>query len=138
MYRVVLVCGACLMFIGMATPPAHSLAPFKKSFQEKYVKKSDSEEFKALFKKTSCYTCHVKGKKKSELNPYGLQLSKLIEGDAGKRIKQAGQDGDDAKKAETAKVLKELAKAFETVSKMKTKAGPTHGQLIKEHQLPPI
>ena len=112
-------------------PSAQALAPFKKAFQEKYVDKSTSEEFKTAFQGASCNVCHVKDKKKTERNDYGNALAELIEGDANKRIKEAGN-----KDGETKKILEELDKAFDEVAKKKSPGGETYGDLIGAGKLP--
>ena len=117
-------------------PPAQALTQFKKAFQEKYVDGSDSDDFKDAFKKASCNTCHLKGKKKEERNPYGDELAKLIEGDANQRIKTAGEIDDAARKAETEKILEELQKAFDEVAKQESPTGETFGDRIAAGELP--
>jgi len=137
MKRFVLICIACSALIAFASPNAKAIAPFKKAFQQTYVDPSDNEAFKEAFKKASCNTCHVKGEKKTVRNTYGEELSKLIEGDANDRIKDAGKEGGAAgRKAETEKVLKELHKAFEEVAKKKTEGGQTYGEMFKNGELP--
>ncbi len=136
MKKLATLCVLCLTVLGWMSPAAQALAPFKKAFQEKYVDKSDSEELKAAFKKVSCNTCHVKGKKKEARNEYGEELAKLIEGDANARINEAGKESPEAKKAETEKVVTELEKAFDEVAKMKNASGQVYGELIKSGQLP--
>jgi hypothetical protein len=127
---------AVALVIG-ATPSAQALAPFKKAFQEKYVDGSDSEELKAAFKKESCNTCHLKGKKKEERNAYGDELEKLIEGNADERIKAARKaHGDAGVEEETAKILEELKKAFEEVAKKEDKNGEKYGDRIAAGKLP--
>lgn len=115
---------------------ASAIAPFKKAFDEEFVSKSDSEEFKAAFKKAGCNTCHLKGQKKEieHLNDFAKELEKRIEGNANERIKEAREAG--TQKEETEKVLAELKKAFEEVVKVKTKAGDTFGDRIKAGKLP--
>ena len=83
-----------------------AISPFKKAFDEKYVKSSDNSDFQAAFKKASCNTCHVKGEKKDVLNAYGLQLADLLEGNAKDRLDAAKEKGRDAKSAEEEKLLK--------------------------------
>jgi hypothetical protein len=136
MYKIVALSVAVALLIGSMPPRVQALAPFKKAFQEKYVDGSSSEEFKEAFKKASCNTCHLKGKKKEERNAYGEELAKLIEGDANQRIKQAGEIDDATKKAETDKVLAELEQAFEKVAKMEAAAGETYGDRIQAGKLP--
>ncbi len=135
MSRLVVVVAVGLAVVYLTAPSAQALPQFKKAFQDKYVAK-DNEEYAAKYKKAGCNTCHVKGEKKTVRNEYGEELSKLIEGNAGQRIKDAGKESPDKKKAETETVLKELDTAFDKVAKMKTKAGPTYGDKIKEGMLP--
>lgn len=115
---------------------AFALPEFKKAFDEKYVKTSKNAQFKADFKKAACYTCHVKGKKKSEHNAYGKVLAKLIEGDAYDRKKAATKESPEKGKAMKATILKELEAAFIKVEKLKSKSGTTIGQVLKEGKLP--
>ena len=115
---------------------AQALAPFKKAFQAKYISDSDNDDLKAAFKKASCNTCHIKGKKKTERNAYSMQLEKLIEGNAKERIKEAGEISSDAKKAETATVLAELDKAFDEIAKMDSGDETTYGARIASGELP--
>ena len=136
MKKLILVGAACLFSLSLALPDAQALAPFKKAFQEKYVDKSENEQLKESFKKASCNTCHIKGEAKEKRNAYADELSKLIEGDANQRIKEARKAGDDAGKAETEKVLKELDKAFDEVAKKESKNKIKYGELLKQGQLP--
>ena len=136
MKRIVTLSILCLAVLSWLVPSAHALAPFKKAFQEKYVDKSSHQELKDAFKTASCNTCHVKDQKKDVRNAYGDELAKLIEGDANKRMKEAGKNGDEARKAEEMKILQELEKAFEEVAKLKSKSGQTYGELIEAGQLP--
>lgn len=115
------------------TAPASALPDFKKAFEAKYVKPSGSEEFAAAFKKASCNTCHVKGEKKDVRNAYGEELAKLIEGDAGSRIKEAGDNKDAVKEA----VNKEAMEAMMKVESMKAPGGGTYGEMLKAGKIPP-
>lgn len=136
MKKLVTVCLLATALVAWLAPTAQALAPFKKAFEEKYVDKSSSEDFKGAFKKESCNTCHVKGKKKEERNAYGDELEKLIEGNANERIREARKNGKEAGDAETAKILEELNKAFDEVAKMKAKDGGTYGERIEAGKLP--
>ena len=136
MKKLITLCMVCAMVTSWMAPSARALAPFKKAFQEKYVDGSDNEALKEAFKKASCNTCHLKGKKKEERNPYGEELAKLIEGDANARIKAAGKNGQDARKAETEKILAELDKAFDEVAKKEAPEGGTFGERIAAGKLP--
>jgi cytochrome c553 len=112
-------------------------SPFKKVFDEQYVKESGNEEFQAVFRTTGCYVCHVKEKKKEVVNNYGNELAKLIPGNLQERLDEARKGGKDAKAAEEEKALKELAEAMKKVETMKSPSGVTYGELFKSHQLPP-
>ena len=125
------------MLLLFATNTCDALGPFKKAFDKAYVKSTDDAAFKARFKKASCNTCHVKGKKKDWLNGYGLELAKRIPDNAKERLEKAKSTGADAKKAENEKLLKELRKAFNQTESAKTASGELFGRLLKEHRLPP-
>ena len=82
---------------------------------------------------------HIKKKPKkvANLNEYGKQLAKLVEGDANQRIKDARKkDGTEGANAEKAKLVQEVQKAFDEVAKMKSEAGDTFGDRIKNGLLP--
>ncbi len=132
----VLLSLACFLSVSFAAPSVFGLAPFKKAFQEKYIDKSDNEELQAKFKKAGCNTCHIKGESKKKRNSYGEELAKLIDGDANARIKEAGQAGKEARKAETEIILKELDKAFETVANKESKSKVKYGDFLKQGKLP--
>ena len=129
---------SCLMVMGVVvTNSAFGLPQFKKAFDLRYVKPAGNQGMKAAFKKQSCNTCHIKGKKKNVNNPYGEELGKLIPGNAKKRIKAAKtMGGKPAQKAEKDKVLKELEAAFDAVEKMKDAKGEIYGEKIKAGKLP--
>jgi hypothetical protein len=114
----------------------NALAPFKKAFDAEYVKSSGNDAFKASFKKASCYTCHVKGKKKDYLNGYGLQLAKRIPGLAKDRLADAKAVSTDAQKAENEKLLEELKKALKEVESVKSPSGTEFGAMLKGFTLP--
>jgi hypothetical protein len=117
--------------------PAQALIQFRKAFQEKYVDKNEHPEIKAAFRKAGCFTCHIKGTTEKDIrNRYAHELSKLIEGDAQDRIKEATANGRAARDAEVDKLLKELDQAFEKVAKMKSPTGESYEERIKAGQLP--
>ena len=87
---------------------SHAISPFKKAFEDKYVKDSGSDDFQAAFRSSGCNVCHVKDEKKDVVNAYGLVLADLIEGNANDRVKEARAGGSDARKAEEEKLLKEF------------------------------
>lgn len=137
MKRVVLACLVATIAVFASTPSAFALPEFKKEFTKKYIDTHKDDAFKKLAKKASCNVCHVKKEKKTVVNEYGTHLAKLIEGNAKKRKDDAmKKDGAEAKKAEQAKLVKELNKAFEEVAKMKSEAGDTFGDRIKNSLLP--
>ncbi len=113
-----------------------AISPFKKAFDEKYVKSSDNEAFKAAYKKESCRVCHVKGKKYDWVNAYGLALAKKIPGNVKERLDQAKAVDKDALKAENEKLIEELKKAFKATESMKAPSGELFGKMLKEHRLP--
>jgi cytochrome c553 len=116
---------------------AFANSPFKKVFDERYVKDSGNEEFQAAFRKDGCYVCHVKDKKKDIVNHYGNELAKLIPGNVEQRLDEARKGGRAARDAEEEKVLKELAEAMQKVEEIESPSGVTYGELFKSHQLPP-
>ena len=134
---VVLSLVAAVLGAGLFASPASALPPFKKAFEEKYVTNSSSEEFKEAFKAASCNVCHVKGKDKKSRNPYGIALSKIIGGHAAADLKQADGQGEDAKKAKLAEILKKLDDAFTKCESQKMHSGETYAELIKAGKLPP-
>ena len=74
----------------------------------------------------------MKGEDKKLRNQYGEELSKLIEGNANQRMKDAGPK----RKEELEKILAELDKAFTEVAKMKSPNGDTYGERIGAGKLP--
>ncbi len=129
---------ACsLLALSVIPQVLFATTPFKKSFDEQYVKDSGNEEFQTAFRTAGCYVCHVKEKKKDVVNHYGNELAKLIPGNVQERLDEARKGGRDAKTAEEAKVLKELVDAMKKVEEMNSPSGVTYGELFKSHQLPP-
>ena len=132
------VIAACSLPVLLAIPQAaFAHSPFKKAFDEKYVKNSGNEEFQAALRKDNCFVCHVKEKKKEFVNHYGSELAKLIPGNVQERFDEARKGGQAAKAAEEAKVLVEVAEAMKKVEEIKSPSGATYGELFKSHQLPP-
>jgi cytochrome c2 len=104
---------------------AYGVAPFKKQFEEKYVKKDPSTpEEKALaaaVTKAKCNICHV-GKKKKDRNAYGNALDVLLDRKT------------DAKN--TAKIQAALDQVAAMKSNPDDPNSPTFGELIKQGKLP--
>ena len=124
-------------FGSFATQTSLALPPFKKAFTEKYADKEESPDFNKVVRKAGCNACHVKGEKDKHVkNEYGVALDKLIKGDAKHRIEDAAKESDDAKKAMTETIMKELDVAFEKAAEMKNKDGVKFGDLLKEKKLP--
>lgn len=115
---------------------ALAIAPFKKAFEEKYVKDSNNSQFQEEFRKAGCNVCHVKDKKKDVVNAFGMQLAELIEGSAKDRIDDATKKGAAAKTAEEQKLVKEFQAALEKVQAMKSPSGATYAELFQTHKLP--
>ncbi|HUY91185.1 MAG TPA: hypothetical protein VMV10_20775 [Pirellulales bacterium] len=106
--------------LGVKPNSAKAVKPFFDEFKAKYVKvdgDAGDKEFAALVDKAKCNVCHF-GKEKKNRNDYGKALDKLL----------------DKKKDIKDKV--KIQKALDTVAEEKSAAGPTFGELIKEHKLP--
>ncbi len=128
--------GACALVAGSAGT-CQALPPFKKAFDDRYVKPSTDEAFKESAKKAGCNLCHVDKKPKKEQNAYGSELAKLIEGDAQHRLKDAKAAGGEAgETAEKEKIMKELEKAFDEVEKKDAPTGDKYGDRLKASKLP--
>lgn len=131
--------GTLLMTVTMFTVPASALPPWKPKFKEMFVDNGPKSLQDAFADKVigSCKVCHVNGEEKTVRNPFGWELEKLIEGNAGQRLKAAAKDGDDAKAAMQAKLDKEFVAALEKVLKLPSAAGGgTHAERIKAGKLP--
>ncbi len=129
MFKKVTIC-CCVATIlalvfGVAVQPAHAIKAFSDEFNAKYVKKDSKEkkdvEFAKLVAETKCNVCHL-GKSKKDRNPYGVELSKLLD-------KKADKDNKD-----------KIKSVYEKVEKLpvnpKDKKSPTFGDLIKAGKLP--
>jgi hypothetical protein len=139
MKRVVLAMLVGVVSVCVTAPNAFALTEFKNEFKKKYLDTHKDEAFKALAKKESCKVCHIDKKKKSvdNMNEYGKQLAKLVEGSAAQRKKDAQTEGGrEAANAEKEKLIKEIQKAFDEVAKKKSEAGDTFGDRIKNGLLP--
>lgn len=104
---------------------AHAIAPFKKEFDDKYVKASpatpEEEAFAAAAKKAKCNVCHV-GTKKTERNAYGLALDEFLDKKADVKNKE--------------KIQEALDKVAAMHSVKDDPNSPTFGDLIKQGKLP--
>ena len=129
MKKLCLTLLAAAMVLGLSLNATQARPPYKKEFDEKYVKKDSTvpaeKSFAEAAEKAKCLVCHGKnaeGKEDKKVrNAYGAALAKLL-------------NKNDAKDIDKIKA------SLETVSKEKSdpdKAGsPTFGELIKEGKLP--
>ena len=128
------------LMVGLVlTASAHALPPWKPKFKEMFVDGGPQSLQDAFANKVigSCKVCHVNGEEKTVRNPFGVALDKLIEGNAGERIKAAAQEGADAKAAMQAKVDKEFLAALEkTLKTASPSGGGTYGERIQAGKLP--
>ncbi|MCA9123517.1 MAG: hypothetical protein H6822_32975 [Planctomycetaceae bacterium] len=134
--RIVITACSLTALLVAGPQTTNATSPFKKAFDERYVKDSGNEEFQAAFRKDGCYVCHVKEKKKDFVNHYGHELAKLIPGNVQTRLDEARKNGREAKDAEEQQTLKELAEAMKKVEEIKSPSGVTYGELFKSHKLP--
>jgi hypothetical protein len=131
MKKLVTLCLLGVLSTAWFAPSAPAMTQFRTAFKKKYVDNGPSG-LKEAYNKASCLLCHAKGTDKTQRNAYGEELSKLIEGDAQQRMKDAGPK----RKEELEKILAELDKAFTEVAKMKSPTGDTYGERIGAGQLP--
>lgn len=131
LFRIALV---LWVILGVAVPNLWGMTEFKKAFTERYAPKTAPADFQKLVRKTGCYVCHVRGKKRDVRNAYGEELAKLIPGDAAERKAEAKKQGQ--MKQEVDKMLAELEDAFGKVEAMKAADGTTYGERIKAGKLP--
>ena len=121
------------------TTSAYALPPWKPKFKEMFVDNGPKSLQDAFADKVigSCKVCHVNGEEKTVRNPFGASLDKLIEGNAGERLKAAAKNGDDAKAVMQAKIDKEFLAALDKVLKLPSQSGDgTYGERIKAGKLP--
>ncbi len=113
------------LVFGVAVQPVHAIKPFSVEFLGKYVKEDSKEkkdqDFAKLIAETKCNVCHL-GKSKKDRNPYGVELSKLLD-------KKADKDNKD-------KIQSVLAKVEKLPVNPKDKKSPTFGDVIKAGKLP--
>jgi hypothetical protein len=126
--KVTICCFAATILalvFGVAIQPAHAIKPFSDEFKGKYVKEDSKEkkdqDFAKLVGETKCNVCHL-GKSKKDRNPYGVELSKLLD----KKADKANKD----------KIQSVLAKVEKLPVNAKDKKSPTFGELIKAGKLP--
>jgi hypothetical protein len=124
-FCLLVVCGFVFGTLLARIESAHAVAPFKKEFDEKYVKKNPStpEEIAlaAAAKEAKCNVCH-KGTKKTDRNAYGNALDSLLD---------KKTDMKDA-----AKIRDALDKVADMKSNPNDPNSPTFGELIRQGKLP--
>ncbi|MBI2824389.1 MAG: hypothetical protein HYX69_06855 [Planctomycetia bacterium] len=125
---LLLLAGAIVMGLSLST--AQAIAPFKKEFDAKYVKKDSTvpseQVLAAAVDKAKCLVCHAKnaeGKEDKKLrNPYGQALDQLLDKKTDMNNKQ--------------KIQEALDKVAEMKSNASDPKSPTFGDLIKQGKLP--
>lgn len=131
-----------VLFIGFSMmSSAHGLPPWKAKFKEMFVDSGPQSLQDAFADKVigSCKVCHINGEEKSVRNPFGVELDRLIEGNAGARLKEAASDGDAAKAVVQAEIDKEMLAALQKVLNMPSPSGSgTYGERLRAGTLPYI
>lgn len=123
MKKLVLLMIVAAAVSSLGVEAARAVPPFKKEFDNLYVKKDSTEApDKALaeaVEKVKCNVCHV-GKDKKKRNAYGEALKKLI----------------NKKEKDPAKIKEAIEKVGAEHSDPNDANSPTYGDLIKEGKLP--
>lgn len=120
-----LLCGSIVLGVALANiNSARAIAPFKKEFDNMYVKPDGTDAEKSLATAAAaakCDICHV-GENKKKRNAYGDALDKLLD---------KKTDAKDVKK------IQDSLKAVEAEhSDPKDPKSPTFGEQIKAGKLP--
>jgi hypothetical protein len=117
---------ATLAALLVLSSPVLAYPPFKKAFEDRYVK-GGSPELKKAFEVAGCNACHVTGAtSKQEKNLFGSELDRLLTNVARRLKTEEGK----------AEVLKELEAAFDKVEQMKSPTGETWAERIRAARLP--
>ena len=121
MKRVLISSIVAAVVASVFAPRSSAIPPFYKEFTVMYLDDNDNEDFVKEAKAAKCFLCHV-GKKKTNRNEYGEQLSELLD------------------KKKDKKDTEKIRKALETVGGMNSipddKESPTFAVLIQEGKLP--
>jgi len=128
-----------LTIVSSLATSTFALPPWKPKFKEMFVDDGPKSLQEGFANKVigSCKVCHINGQAKSVRNPFGLALDRQIPGNAGRRLKQAAKDGDDAKAKMQAKLDNEFLAALKSVLKKESPSGGgTYGQRIEAGKLP--
>ena len=114
---------AITALVSASANSAHAIPDFQKVFIKEYIEKHKDAKYKEyVTKKVKCYLCHQGKKSKKNHNPYGEELSKLLD---------KKKDKKDVKKTTEA-----LAKVGKMPSNPKDKKSPTYADLIAKGELP--
>jgi hypothetical protein len=110
---------------------ALAIPAFRSEFETYYkVKEPETDAQKALAEKVAvakCNVCHVDGEKKEVHNPYGTELSKLLD---------KANFSLTRRKEEPEKVQAEIRAALDKVAGMKAPTDETYGERIGKGELP--
>lgn len=121
MTRRVWIAVASLVLVGLFSMESPAIIQFHREFLATYVDKNENEEFVKAAKEARCHICHV-GRKRTNRNVYGQQLSELVD-----KTKD---------KANKKKIQEALAKVAKMHSDPQDEKSPTFGDLIKKGKLP--
>ena len=124
-FCLLVLCGFIAGTLLARIESAYAVAPFKKEFEAKYVKKDpatpEETALAVAVKQAKCNVCHV-GKKKKDRNAYGKALSELLDRKKDKKDK--------------AKIQEALDTVAELKSNPEDPTSPTFGKLISQGKLP--
>jgi hypothetical protein len=132
---LVLFAVAAVTFANWNVTPAQAFPPFRKEFENLYVKAEPVTEpekrLKAEFETHKCGVCHTgpEGKNKKVRNTYGKAISKLIPD-------RENKEAMDALKKNPEEIKKILEKAAKEHSVEGDANSPTFGELIHDGKLP--
>jgi hypothetical protein len=132
---LVLFAVTCAAVAGWKVAPVEAFEPFKKEFENLYVKEEPTTDAEKALKEAvethKCGVCHTgpAGKNKKVRNTYGKAIEKLIPNPMNKVAMNALK--------KNAKGIKDiLEKAAKESSDPNVPNSPTFGQLIEEGKLP--
>jgi hypothetical protein len=124
-FCLLVLCGFVVGTLLGRLESAYAIAPFKKEFDDKYVKKDpatpEEKALAAAVSEAKCNVCHV-GKNKKDRNAYGEALNALLDRKTDMKDK--------------AKIQAALDKVAEQKSNPNDPNAPTFGELIKQGKLP--
>ena len=119
---------ACAGFVisAVLVDSARAVKVFTTEFNAVYLEDCDDAEFVETAKQRKCSVCHF-GKKKKDLNAYGVAIGTLLDEDhyKSRRVRE-----------EPEKVSQEVREALKKAESMKTPCGLTWGELLKSGKLP--